>query len=170
MTDFSGKRPAETRVSRSDSEHLLGTHPSSQVGSAAMPFPLLDFLGAIRKFTGCFTHIQWLNPNGFGSKREQGFSEIAEKAGFSEIFFFLRLHSGKRKHSHPQPTTRLSFPYLGLHSRTKQKYSTQYNYSILQLEYFFLPNFTNDSGLHDYRLDLLELLVDACFSQIGPRP
>ena len=45
MTDFYGKRPAETKVSRSDSEHLLATHPSSWVGSAATPLPLLDFFG-----------------------------------------------------------------------------------------------------------------------------
>ena len=45
--------------------------------------------------------------------------------------------------------------------QNKDKYSTQYNYSILQLMYF-LHNFTNDSDLHAQRLDLLELLVDAC--------
>ena len=73
MTDFAGNRPSETRVSKSEIEHLLGTHPSSRVGSVSTAFPLLDFFGAIRKFTDRFTHMQWLNPNqGFGSKREQG--------------------------------------------------------------------------------------------------
>ena len=43
--DFSSKRPAETKVSKSNSEHLLAIHPSSRVGSAAAPLPLLDFLG-----------------------------------------------------------------------------------------------------------------------------
>jgi len=37
-------------------------------------------------------------------------------------------------------------------------------YSILQLEYFFLTSFTNDSDLLSHRLDLLVLLVDACCS------
>ena len=52
--------------------------------------------------------------------------------------FFLRLHSEKRKHSHPLSTTWLYFLLLRLHSRIKEKYSTQYNYSILQIEYFLL--------------------------------
>jgi len=76
MMDFSGKRPFETRVSKSESEHLLGTHPSSRVGSAATPLPLLDFLAAIRKSTGRFTRIQWLNPKGFGSEGEQGILDL----------------------------------------------------------------------------------------------
>ena len=63
---------------------------------------------------------------------------IAVKVGFLRHFFFLRLHSEKRKHSHPLMTTRLNFLLLGLHSRIKEKYSTQYNYMILELEYFFL--------------------------------
>ena len=41
-------------------------------------------------------------------------------------------------HSHPSTTTRLHFLLLGLHSRIKEKYSTQYNYSILQCKYFLL--------------------------------
>ena len=64
MTDFSSKRLAETKVSRLDSEHLLATHPSSRVGSAATPLPLLDFFVAIRKSTERFTRIHWLNPKG----------------------------------------------------------------------------------------------------------
>ena len=35
-------------------------------------------------------------------------------------------------------TTRLYFLLLGLHSRIKEKYSIQYNYSILHFEYFLL--------------------------------
>ena len=35
-------------------------------------------------------------------------------------------------------TTRLNFLPLGLHSRIKEKYSTQYNYLILHFEYFLL--------------------------------
>jgi len=76
ITDFSGKRPSEMRVSKSESEHLLGTHPSSRVGSASTALPLLDFFGAIRKFTERFTRMQWLNPQGFGSKGEQGVLDL----------------------------------------------------------------------------------------------
>ena len=54
---FSSKRLAETRVSRSDSEHLLEIHPSSRVGSTTTPFPLVDFFGAIRKSTKRLTRI-----------------------------------------------------------------------------------------------------------------
>ena len=72
MTDLSSKRPVETRVSRSFSEDLLAIQPSSRVGSAAAPFPLLAFLGAIWKSTEHFTCIQWLNSrSGLGSEKEQ---------------------------------------------------------------------------------------------------
>ena len=37
------------------------------------------------------------------------------------------------------------FSLIGITFQNKNKYSTQYNYSILQLEYFLLHNFTNDS-------------------------
>ena len=50
----------------------------------------------------------------------------------------MRLYFGKRKHSHPLTTTRLYFLLLRLHSKIKEKYSTQYNYSILHFEYFLL--------------------------------
>ena len=63
---------------------------------------------------------------------------MRKKWDFLRHFFFLRLHSGKRKHSHPLTFTRHIFHLLGLHSRIKEKYSTQYNYSILQFEYFLL--------------------------------
>ena len=55
---------------------MLGVQPSSRVGSAATPLPLLDFLGAIRKSTGRFTRMQWLNPKGFGSEEEQGVLDL----------------------------------------------------------------------------------------------
>src|SRR6185503_6780741 len=61
ITDFDGKKPCLTKDSKSDLEHLLDSQPSSRVGSAAAPFPLLDFLGAIRKSTDRFTRIHWLN-------------------------------------------------------------------------------------------------------------
>ena len=57
-----------------------------------------------------------------------------------------------------------SLPSTGITFQDKGKYSTQYSYSILQLEYFF-PNYHyNNSNMHAHRLDLLELLVDACCS------
>ena len=39
-----------------------------------------------------------------------------------------------------------SFPLTGITFQNKDKYSTQYNYSILQLEYFLLHNFTKQLG------------------------
>ena len=44
MTDFFGKRPTETRVSRSDSEHLLATHPSSRVWFRSYTLALAQFV------------------------------------------------------------------------------------------------------------------------------
>jgi len=40
------------------------------------------------------------------------------------------------------------FPLTGITFQNKDKYSTQYNYSTLQLEYFFLTKLYNDSDLH----------------------
>ena len=55
------------------------------------------------------------------------------------------------------------FSLTGITFQNKDKYSTQYNYSTLQLEYLFLTKLYNDSDMHAHRLDLLELLVDACY-------
>jgi len=63
---------------------------------------------------------------------------LQNKRDFLRHFFFVRLYFGKRKHSHPLTTTRLYFLLLRLHSKIKEKYSTQYNYSILHFEYFLL--------------------------------
>ena len=46
MMDFGGRRPAEAKDPRLDSEHLLAIHPSSRVGSAATPFRFARFLGS----------------------------------------------------------------------------------------------------------------------------
>ena len=54
------------------------------------------------------------------------------------------------------------FSLTGITFQNKDKYSTQYNYSTLQLEYLFLTKIYKDSDMHAHRLDLLELLVDAC--------
>ena len=55
------------------------------------------------------------------------------------------------------------FSLTGITFQNKDKYSTQYNYSTLQLEYFFLTKLYNDLDLHAHRMDLLELLVDAYY-------
>jgi len=57
ITDIDGKKPCLTTNSKSDLEHLLDSQPSSWVGSAAAPFPLLDFFGAIWKSTERFMRI-----------------------------------------------------------------------------------------------------------------
>ena len=55
------------------------------------------------------------------------------------------------------------FSLTGITFQNKDKYSTQYDYSTLQLEYIFLTKLYNDSDLHAHRMDLLELLVDAYY-------
>jgi hypothetical protein len=98
------------------------------------------------------------------SKSQQSIANRAKHGIFRDILsFFLRLHpSIKEKYSTEYnysillPSTRNTFQY-------KEKYSTQYNYSILQLEYFFI-NFTMPRICMHKCLDLLELLVDACCS------
>ena len=65
------QKTTETKVYRSDLERLLLFHPFSWAGSAATPFPLLDFLGAIRKSTERFTCIHWGKPrSGVGKQGE----------------------------------------------------------------------------------------------------
>ena len=72
-----------------------------------------------------------------------------KKWDFKETFLFLNITFWKKKtltslvnYSILLSLTRITF-------QNKEKYSTQYNYSILQLEYFF-PN--NNSGLHAHFL------------------
>ena len=68
---------------------------------------------------------------------------ITENTGFSETFFFLlRLHFGKRKIDTSLDNYSILLSSAGITFQNKEKYSTQYNYSILQFEYFFLTNFT----------------------------
>jgi len=62
ITDSEAKKPCFTKDSKSDLEHLLGSQPSSRVGSAAVPFLLVVLLGAIRKSTDRFTRINWRKP------------------------------------------------------------------------------------------------------------
>ena len=77
MTDLCAKRPAETKVSRLDSEHLLETHPSSWVGSAATPLPLLDFLGSHSKIhRSLHAHTMAKILRELGSRGKQGSSDL----------------------------------------------------------------------------------------------
>ena len=72
MTNFSDKKPAETKVSRSDSEHLLAIHPSSRVGSTAAPLPLLDFLGGHSEiYRALHAHTLTKNPKEDLGAREE---------------------------------------------------------------------------------------------------
>ena len=60
------------------------------------------------------------------SKDQQSVTNC-EKDGIFWDIYFLWLHSGKRKHLHPLTTTQFYFLLLGLYSRIKEKYSTQYS-------------------------------------------
>ena len=63
----------------------------------------------------------------------------SRKMGFSETFLFSKkLHSGKKTLT-PLVNYSTLLSSTGITFQNKEKYSTQYNYSILQLEYFF-PN------------------------------
>ena len=76
------------------------------------------------------------------SRKKTGFRDIP----FSKITFWKKkILTSLVNYSTLLSSTEITF-------QNKEKYSTQYNYSILQLEYFFLPNFTNDSGLHTHFL------------------
>ena len=76
------------------------------------------------------------------SRKQQNFKEIP----FSEITFWKK----KTLTSLVDYSTLLSLTRITF--QNKGKYLTQYKYSTLQLEYFFLPNFTKDSGLHAHFL------------------
>ena len=63
---------------------------------------------------------------------------IAQNMGFSETFFFSKITFWKKEKTlsslNNYSTSLLS---TGITFQDKGKYSAQYNYSILQLEYFF---------------------------------
>ena len=71
--------------------------------------------------------------------------------GFFETFPFSKITFWKEKTLTSLVDYLTLFSLTGITFQNKDKYSTQYNYSTLQLEYF-LHNFTNDSGLHAYFL------------------
>ena len=139
MMDLCTKRPAETKVSRSDSEHLLPIHRDSRVGSAATPLPLLDFFGAIRKSTERFTRIHWLNPK-----------EDWEARGSKEIWIW-ELESKNRSKTVKENGSRwgkTQLPFYFIVALAK-RYNTQKNDSQLPnaektdfLRYFFFFKIT----------------------------
>ena len=61
-----------------------------------------------------------------------------KKQDLKETFLFLRLYSGKETLTSLVDYSTL-FSLSGIIFQNKNKYSTQYNYSTIQLEYFF-PN------------------------------
>ena len=67
---------------------------------------------------------------------------IVQNIGFSETFLFSKITFWKKKIL----TSLVNYSTLllstGITFQDKGKYSTQYNYSILQLEYFLLTSFT----------------------------
>ena len=77
-------------------------------------------------------------------KHSKGQQSVAnrEKTGFSEIFPFSKIIFWKKK----TLTCLVNYSTLlsptGITFQNKEKYSTHYNYSILQLEYFLLTSFT----------------------------
>ena len=77
--------------------------------------------------------------------------QIAEKMGFSRDIPFSWDYILEKKTLTSLVDYSTPFSLTGITFQNKDKYSTQYNYSTLQLEYF-LHNFTNDSGLHAHFL------------------
>ena len=67
---------------------------------------------------------------------------------FSEIFLFSKIIFWKKKTLTSLDNYSTLLPSTGITFQNKEKNSTQYNYSILQLEYFFLLELYNDSDLH----------------------
>ena len=64
---------------------------------------------------------------------------ITQNMGFSKTFLFSKTTFWKKKIL--TPLVNYSIFYCD-YIQDKRKYSTQYNYLILQLEYFFLTSFT----------------------------
>ena len=62
--------------------------------------------------------------------------------GFFEIFLFSQVIFWKNKTLTPLDNYSTYLSSIGITFQNEEKYSTQYNYSILQLEYFFLTSFT----------------------------
>jgi len=73
--------------------------------------------------------------------------QIAEKTGFRDIPF-SKITFWKKKILTFLVNYSTLLSLTGITFQNKEKYSTQYNYSILQLEYFFLLELYNDSNLH----------------------
>ena len=70
------------------------------------------------------------------------YCQIAEKMGFFELFPFSKIIFWKKKTLTSLVNYSSLLSSIGITFQNKEKYSTQYNYSILQLEYLFLTSFT----------------------------
>ena len=78
---------------------------------------------------------------------------ITEKTGFSGTFiFFSKITFWKKKTLTSLVDYSTLFSLTEITFQNKSKYSTQYKYSTLQLEYFLWHNFTNALGLNAYFL------------------
>ena len=80
--------------------------------------------------------------------------------GFSETFSFSKITFEKKKTLTSLVNYSTLLSLTGITFQNKEKYSTQYNYLILQLEYFFsYITLQNDSGLHALQLDRPEAMT-----------
>ena len=68
--------------------------------------------------------------------------QITEKTRFPETFLFSKITLWKKKTLTSLVNYSTLYSWIEITFQNKEKYSTQYNYSILQFEYFFLTNFT----------------------------
>ena len=82
---------------------------------------------------------------------QKGNSQLptAEKTRFSETFLFLRLHSGKRKHSHPLTNYSTLHPTTGITFQNKGKVlDTVQLLDITTRVFFFLTSFIATQTAH----------------------
>ena len=88
--------------------------------------------------------VSFYNGGGNMVKHSKGQQSVAnrEKTGFSEIFPFSKITFWKEKTLTSLVNYSTLLSSTGITFQNKEKYSTHYNYSILQLEYLFLTNFT----------------------------
>ena len=79
-------------------------------------------------------------------KHSAGQQSVANrrKTGFLRDIPFSKITFWKKKTLTSLVNYSTLLSSTGITFQNKEKYLTQYNYSILQLEYFFLHNSTND--------------------------
>ena len=68
--------------------------------------------------------------------------KLRKNGDFKDTFLFLKITFWKKKTLTSLVNYSTLYSWIEITFHNKEKYSTQYNYSILQLEYFFLSNFT----------------------------